>query len=119
MTPQIDILLPTDQSGDAVGIIELTVPAGWDGPPLHHHGFDEAFYVLEGELTFQLGEAVRAAGPGELVFAPRGATHTLANLAGRDSLAVFSRMSRETHWLCEVPAALAASFILISVCSSR
>ena len=24
-------------------------------PPLHHHAFDEAFFVLEGELTFQLG----------------------------------------------------------------
>ena len=26
------------------------------GPPLHHHAFDEAFYILEGELTFQVEE---------------------------------------------------------------
>jgi quercetin dioxygenase-like cupin family protein len=81
MTPDIEVLLPSEQSNDAVGIVALTVPPGWDGPPLHHHGFDEAFYVLEGELTFQLDAELRTAGPGELVFAPRGAIHTLANLS--------------------------------------
>jgi quercetin dioxygenase-like cupin family protein len=85
MTPGIDILLPTEQSNDVVGIVELTAPAEWDGPPLHHHDFDEAFYVLEGELTIQLGDELRAAGPGELVFAPRGAIHTLANLTTRQA----------------------------------
>jgi quercetin dioxygenase-like cupin family protein len=80
MTPQIEILVATEQSNDAVGIVELTVPPGWDAPPLHHHGFDEAFYVLEGELTFQLGKELKTARPGELIFAQRGATHTLANL---------------------------------------
>jgi mannose-6-phosphate isomerase-like protein (cupin superfamily) len=64
MTPRIDVLLPTDESEDVVGIVELTVRPEWDGPPLHHHDFDEAFYVLEGELTFQLGNKLRAAGPG-------------------------------------------------------
>ena len=85
MTPQVDILLNTDQSNDVVGIVELSVPPGWDGPPLHHHDFDEAFYVLDGELTFQLGQQLRAAGPGELIFAPRGAIHTLANLSQRQA----------------------------------
>ena len=42
MTPQVDILLDSDQSNDVFGIIELTVPPGWDGPPLHRHDFDEA-----------------------------------------------------------------------------
>ena len=36
------------------------VPAGWAGPPLHHHDFDETFYVLEGELTFALGYGRRS-----------------------------------------------------------
>lgn len=83
MTPRFDILLPTDQTAHAVGIIEISVPPGWDGPPLHHHDFDESFYVLDGELTFQLGETLRTGVPGELVFARRGAAHTLANLGER------------------------------------
>ena len=83
MPPRFQILLPTEQTADAVGIVEISVPPRWEGPPLHHHDFDESFYVLDGELTFQLGETRRTGVPGELVFAPRGAVHTLANLGER------------------------------------
>jgi quercetin dioxygenase-like cupin family protein len=73
-------LLDSRRSADAIGIVEIALPARWNGPPLHHHDFDEAFYVLEGQLTFQLGEELTTAGPGTLTFAPRGSHHTLANL---------------------------------------
>jgi quercetin dioxygenase-like cupin family protein len=82
-TPHVHILLRSEQSSDNVGIIELTVPAGWDGPPLHHHDFDEAFYVLDGQLTFQLADELKTAKAGELIFAPRGSHHTLANLSDK------------------------------------
>jgi quercetin dioxygenase-like cupin family protein len=68
-----------EQSYGALAIAESTIPAGAAGPPLHSHAFDEAFYVLEGELTFQLEEEVMTAHSGELIFAPRGVPHTLAN----------------------------------------
>ena len=48
-----------------------TTPGPGAGPPLHHHDFDEAFYVIEGELTFRLRDDTVIAGPGNLVFAPR------------------------------------------------
>ncbi|HEY2200466.1 MAG TPA: cupin domain-containing protein, partial [Solirubrobacteraceae bacterium] len=79
--PSFDVLLRADRSNDSLGITEITVPFGWDGPPLHHHDFDEAFYVLEGQLTFQLDETFTNAGRGELIFAARGERHTLANLS--------------------------------------
>jgi mannose-6-phosphate isomerase-like protein (cupin superfamily) len=74
------VLLQNEETGGEISAIEATVPAGWSGPPLHRRECDEAFYVLEGELTFQLGEELMSAGAGALVFAPRGAAHTLANL---------------------------------------
>src|SRR4051812_41073591 len=77
------VLLRTEQSDDPGGIVGVPVRAGWRGPPLHHHAFDEAFYVLEGELTFQLGDELATAGPGSLTFAPSGSHHTLANLGER------------------------------------
>jgi mannose-6-phosphate isomerase-like protein (cupin superfamily) len=55
------------------------MPADAAGPPLHSHAFDEAFYVLEGELTFQIQDDLIIARPGEMIFAPRGVAHTLAN----------------------------------------
>ena len=75
------VLLRSGESAGAVGVVESTVPPRWEGPPLHHHAFDEGFYVLEGELTFQLGEELRSAGAGDFIFAPADAVHTLANLS--------------------------------------
>ena len=69
--------------GESEGIAfsEMTVPARFAGPPPHvHHGFDEALYVLSGELTMVTGrndpEPVPAGG---LILAARGVRHTFAN----------------------------------------
>ena len=44
--------------------------------PLHvHHREDEAFYLLEGEATFFVGERTIEAGPGTFVFGPRDVPH--------------------------------------------
>jgi quercetin dioxygenase-like cupin family protein len=77
-----DIHLHSEQSGGVLSVTENRMPAGAPGPPLHRHDFDEAFYVLEGELTFQVEDALITAGPGEFAFAPRGVAHTLANQTG-------------------------------------
>jgi quercetin dioxygenase-like cupin family protein len=58
----------------------ITIQPHRDGPPGHVHAAeDDAFYVLEGELTFQVEDAVITKRAGELAFAPRGVAHTLAN----------------------------------------
>jgi mannose-6-phosphate isomerase-like protein (cupin superfamily) len=66
---------------DGLAIGELTVPAGFAGPPPHvHHDFDEALYLLSGQLTMVRGRdepvPVEAGG---LILAPRGVRHTFAN----------------------------------------
>jgi quercetin dioxygenase-like cupin family protein len=51
------------------------------GPPLHVHSReDEWFYILKGEMTFQVGDQRIVAGPGTSVFAPRNVPHTWQNL---------------------------------------
>jgi len=46
-------------------------------PPLHiHHREDEAFYVLDGEMTFHVGEEQLHASAGAFVFLPRGVPHS-------------------------------------------
>jgi mannose-6-phosphate isomerase-like protein (cupin superfamily) len=52
----IKVLLRAEHSGGAVSEISSGSLPGFGGPPLHHHDFDEAFYVIEGKLTFQLGD---------------------------------------------------------------
>jgi quercetin dioxygenase-like cupin family protein len=78
----ITVLLRSEETGGAVSVMRNTASADFPGPPLHRHDFDEAFYVLEGELTLQLGDELFTRGPGELAFAPRGTPHTFANLSG-------------------------------------
>ena len=74
------VLLRSEHSDGRVSVIE-TAPGPGAGPPLHHHDFDEAFYVIEGELTFQLHDERFTVAAGELAFAPRGVPHTFANLS--------------------------------------
>jgi quercetin dioxygenase-like cupin family protein len=46
-------------------------------PPRHiHHREDETFYVLEGEMTFSVGDRTIKATPGTMVFAPRDVAHS-------------------------------------------
>jgi hypothetical protein len=66
----IHVLLRSEQSAGVVSVIESGSLLGFGGPPLHHHDFDETFYVMEGELTFQLGDELFSAKAGELAFAP-------------------------------------------------
>ena len=58
----------------------VTVGPHREGPEMHaHRDEDDAFFVLEGELTFVLEDAELAAGPGTFVLVPPGVRHTFAN----------------------------------------
>ncbi len=49
------------------------------GPPLHLHLYqDEWFYVMEGEVLFQVGSQRTRLGPGESVLGPRRIPHTFS-----------------------------------------
>jgi mannose-6-phosphate isomerase-like protein (cupin superfamily) len=54
------------------------------GPEPHvHHEEDDAFYVLDGELTFELDEGDVSAPEGTFVLVPPGVNHTFANALDR------------------------------------
>src|SRR5215218_8307464 len=84
----INVILRGEQSGGQIAVMDNVVSAGFPGPLLHHHDFDEAFYVLEGELTFRLRDELFTRQAGELAFAPRGVPHTYANLSGTGARAL-------------------------------
>jgi quercetin dioxygenase-like cupin family protein len=56
-------------------LMEMRLPPGDGSPPHIHHDADEAWYVLEGELTFYSGAWSAVAGAGDFVLVPRGAVH--------------------------------------------
>lgn len=51
------------------------MPLGTGSPWHLHHAEDESFYVLEGTLTFLIGDERITAGAGTYVFGPRGIPH--------------------------------------------
>lgn len=68
-----------DTSG-AYSLREFSTPPGGRGARPHvHRNEDEAFYVLEGEITFEVGTIVVPARPGTFVLAPRGVVHCYRN----------------------------------------
>jgi mannose-6-phosphate isomerase-like protein (cupin superfamily) len=63
-----------------IAVTDNTVPPGFPGPVRHRHArMTDVFYVLEGELTFDLGGERRVLGPGGFVLVPPGVAHTFAN----------------------------------------
>ncbi len=72
----MDVKATTEETGGALTVIDTWLTADAN-PPMHvHHGRDEAFFVIDGEVDFFLGDAgPRRAGPGDFVFGPRGVRH--------------------------------------------
>jgi quercetin dioxygenase-like cupin family protein len=95
-----NVLLRSEQTGGHVSVTEIAVPPHSAGPPLHTHDFDEAFYMLEGELIFQVEDGLATKGAGELSFAPRNVPHTLANHGDAPAryLLVCTPAGFERHW---------------------
>jgi quercetin dioxygenase-like cupin family protein len=95
-----NVLLRSEETGGHLSVTEIMVPAHSAGPPLHTHDFDEAFYMLEGELIFQVEDALMTKGAGELSFAPRNAAHALANHSDAPAryVLVCTPAGFERHW---------------------
>ncbi len=70
---QITVLAAGTQTGSYE--IFLQVGPEGSGPPPHNHPWDEAFYVIRGEVAFAVGDDERMAVPGTLVQIPGGTTH--------------------------------------------
>lgn len=74
----------TPEGGDGFAVIEYTGTAGLPGPPLHvHHTFEEAWYVLEGEVEFTVEGRGARGRAGTFVLIPRGVPHTFAVAGAR------------------------------------
>jgi mannose-6-phosphate isomerase-like protein (cupin superfamily) len=69
------VLASTATTGGAFTLFE-EVPPLLDTPLHVHEREDELFYVLEGEHVFRVGDEEFLAGPGTMVFAPRGIPHS-------------------------------------------
>lgn len=70
----------SEQTGGAYSLFEVAVaPTGGEGPHIQHRE-DECFYVLEGRFEFVVEDTEIEAGPGSLIYVPRGNLHAFENV---------------------------------------
>ena len=74
-TGRITVKAGPDETGNAFSQFEVDDPRG-SGPPVHvHHNEDETFYILEGEVTIQVGDERIDLAAGDFLFGPREVPH--------------------------------------------
>lgn len=72
------------ETGGGFSLVEHPMSPWALAAPLHRHLNEEEYsFVLEGRMGALLGEEVLEAGPGDLVFKPRGQWHTFWNASDR------------------------------------
>jgi quercetin dioxygenase-like cupin family protein len=62
-------------TGGQMTIVEVTEHPGAEAPLHVHHRDDEAFWILAGDVTFEVGDATIEASAGDYVFGPRDIPH--------------------------------------------
>jgi quercetin dioxygenase-like cupin family protein len=70
----VKFLCTADRTDKAWSLMEVALPEG-AGPPPHHHPWDEAYYVVQGQVRFSLDGREQVVGAGDFIYAPGGTIH--------------------------------------------
>jgi mannose-6-phosphate isomerase-like protein (cupin superfamily) len=70
-----EIKVTAEQTGGLLSIIEITERPNEEGPLHVHHREDEGFWILDGDVTFEVGGTTIHASAGDFAFGPRGVPH--------------------------------------------
>ena len=62
-------------TGGQMTIVEVTEPPGAEAPLHVHHREDEGFWILDGDVTIEVGDTTIEAHEGDFAFGPRDIPH--------------------------------------------
>lgn len=71
---RVRFLCAAAKTGHAWSLMELAIPKH-GGPPPHDHPWDEAYYVIEGQVRFSVAGQEQIVKAGEFLYAPAGTLH--------------------------------------------
>lgn len=83
-------LVTGKDTGGKYALWEALVPPGGGPPPHVHSREEEGFYVLEGEITFQVGQQQIVATAGMFANIPIGTPHSFKNATNRPARMLIS-----------------------------
>ena len=81
--------LPCPSGATTAGDFVETAPPGTETTFHLHKGSDEVAYVLSGEITFKIGDAVTVGQAGSCAFLPRGVAHAWKNTGAETGQVIF------------------------------
>jgi quercetin dioxygenase-like cupin family protein len=108
-------------SGEATGSYEVFLQSGPEGagPPPHTHPWDEAYFVMEGQVDVVTGDQTRTLAAGDFVHIPAGTVHSFRlktktvkflSINSRPGAArFFAEADRETGGAKDVPKLIAVA----------
>ena len=77
----IRLLLKGEESAGSLMVAYVSMEPGAGAVPDHHQPFeDELWFAIQGDWEWKIGTETMRVGPGGFAYAPRGTTHTFANL---------------------------------------
>lgn len=83
-------LVTGDETAGKYALWETIVPSGGGPPPHVHSREEEGFYVLEGEITFRIGDERIVATAGTFANMPVGTPHSFKNESGQTARMLIS-----------------------------
>jgi quercetin dioxygenase-like cupin family protein len=83
-------------------LMEVSLPEG-AGPPPHSHAWDEAYYVIEGDVRFSLAGTERSMRAGDFLYAPGGTVHGFSGASSQPArMLIFDAPAHAASFFREV-----------------
>ncbi len=97
----IELKATGDDTDGALTAFEMTIGPSSLGAPPHKHDFGEAVYVLEGTLTYHIGDRTVEASAGSFLIFPKGTMEWFENTADSPAraLAIYPRAGMENFFI--------------------
>jgi quercetin dioxygenase-like cupin family protein len=83
-------LVTGDETDGRYAMFEATVPPGGGPPPHIHSREEESFFILEGEITFQINDQRVIAEAGTFANMPVGSIHSFRNATDKPARMIIS-----------------------------
>jgi mannose-6-phosphate isomerase-like protein (cupin superfamily) len=98
----LTMLCEAGETGGSWSLFEEEVPLGM-GPPPHRHDWDEAYYILDGEIDFEVdGDPVKSS-PGDFNYFPRGTVHSFKGASSSPAkVLIFAAPAHGTEFFREL-----------------
>jgi quercetin dioxygenase-like cupin family protein len=78
----VRFLCRAEDTHRAWSLMENVIPEN-SGPPPHSHPWDEAYYVVAGEIEFEIGSRRERVRAGDFVYAPGGTVHAFHGVSAQ------------------------------------